>query len=142
MYLLRPPRVYHYIETLACVSCASCASCDVYTKIVRRIIAYIRTKFLLKVSASTDVCSSSDVNSVSACILLTLAVYASFPDLIPAVPLVPGTGEVVEADCLIRHVLACVRACVCECVCVRVCVSACACVCVCVRACMRVCVHV
>ena len=117
-----------------CVSCASCASCDVYTKIVRRIIAYIRTKFLLKVSASTDVCSSSEVNSVSACILLTLAVYVSFPDLIPAVPLVHGTGEVVEADCLIRHVRACVRACVC--------VSACACVCVCVRACMRVCVHV
>ena len=115
-----------------------CFMCFMWcTKIVPRINCIHTQKFLLKVSASTDVCSSSEVNSVSACILLTLAVYVSIPDLIPEVPLAPGTRELVEADRLIRCVRACVRACV-----LRVCMHVCVSVCVCVRACVqRVWVH-
>ena len=55
---------------------------------------------------------------------------SSYSDLVPAVPLVPGAGEVVEADRLIRCVCVCVCVCVCACVPVSV-VCACVCVCVC-----------
>ena len=50
-------------------------------------------------------CADSKVNNV--------VFVAYYSDLVPAVPLVPGTGEVVKATILcVEHVCACIHVCV------------------------------